>query len=67
MRDLSRRQSLAGSAATAAAVTLSAPRVQYDEVMYVPFGQWVLPTAFRKNVQSILPFPAPVFWNVSIA
>jgi len=42
-------------------------KIAYDEVMYVPFGQWVLPTAFRKNVQGILQFPAPVFWNVSIA
>ncbi len=42
-------------------------KIAYDEVMYVPFGQWVLPTAFRKNVQGILQFPAPLFWNVSIA
>jgi peptide/nickel transport system substrate-binding protein len=42
-------------------------KIAYDEVMYVPFGQWVLPTAFRKNVRGILQFPAPLFWNVSIA
>jgi len=42
-------------------------KIAYDEVMYVPFGQWVLPTAYRKNVQGVLQFPAPVFWNVSIA
>jgi len=42
-------------------------KIAYDEVMYVPFGQWVLPTAYRKSVQGVLPFPAPVFWNVSIA
>ena len=35
--------------------------------MYVPFGQWVLPTAYRKNVTGVLQFPAPLFWNVSIA
>jgi peptide/nickel transport system substrate-binding protein len=42
-------------------------KIAYDEVMYVPFGQWVLPTAYRKSVSGVLQFPAPVFWNVSIA
>src|SRR5438128_1327055 len=42
-------------------------KVALDEVMYVPFGQWVSPTAFRKSMQGFLQFPAPVFWNVSIA
>jgi peptide/nickel transport system substrate-binding protein len=42
-------------------------RVALDEVTFVPWGQWVLPTAFRRNVQGLLQFPAPVFWNVSIA
>jgi peptide/nickel transport system substrate-binding protein len=41
-------------------------RVALDEVTYVPWGQWVLPTALRKNVRGVLQFPAPVFWNVSI-
>jgi peptide/nickel transport system substrate-binding protein len=38
-----------------------------DDVLYVPWGQWVLPYALRKNVQGLLKFPAPLFWNVSIA
>jgi peptide/nickel transport system substrate-binding protein len=42
-------------------------RVALDEVMYVPFGQWVSPTAFRKSVQGFLQFPAPLLWNVSVA
>src|SRR5499426_297830 len=42
-------------------------KIAYDEVMYVPFGQWVSPTAYRKTVQGVLQFPAPLFWNVSIA
>jgi peptide/nickel transport system substrate-binding protein len=41
-------------------------KLAYDEVMYVPFGQWVLPTAYRKTVQGVLQFPAPLFWNVSV-
>jgi peptide/nickel transport system substrate-binding protein len=41
-------------------------KVALDEVTYVPWGEWFLPTAFRKNVQGILRFVAPLFWNVSI-
>ncbi len=37
-----------------------------DEVAYVPWGEWDMPMAFRKNVQGILKFAAPVFWNVRI-
>jgi peptide/nickel transport system substrate-binding protein len=42
-------------------------KVALDEVPYVPWGEWINPTAFRKNVQGILKFTAPVFWNVKIA
>jgi peptide/nickel transport system substrate-binding protein len=42
-------------------------KLALDEVMYVPFGQWVSPTAFRKSVKGFLPFPAPLLWNVSVA
>jgi peptide/nickel transport system substrate-binding protein len=42
-------------------------RVAYEEVMYIPFGQALQPTAYRRSVTGVLRFPAPVFWNVSIA
>jgi peptide/nickel transport system substrate-binding protein len=42
-------------------------KVALDEVTYVPWGEWFQPTAFRKEVQGILKFTAPVFWNVKIA
>jgi peptide/nickel transport system substrate-binding protein len=41
-------------------------RIALDEVTYVPWGEWVQPTAFRKNVQNILKFDAPIFWNVKV-
>jgi peptide/nickel transport system substrate-binding protein len=41
--------------------------VAFTEVLYVPWGEWVQPTAFRKSVQGILKFGAPIFWNVKIA
>ena len=41
-------------------------KIALGEVAYVPWGEWFQPTAFRKNVQGILKFTAPVFWNVKI-
>jgi peptide/nickel transport system substrate-binding protein len=41
-------------------------RVALDEVTYVPWGEWVQPTAFRKNVRDIVKFGAPLFWNVKV-
>jgi peptide/nickel transport system substrate-binding protein len=42
-------------------------RVALTEATYVPWGEWVQPTAFRRNVRDILKFGAPLFWNVRIA
>jgi peptide/nickel transport system substrate-binding protein len=41
-------------------------RVALSEVIYVPWGQWLQPTAVRKNVRDVLKFAAPVFWNVKL-
>jgi peptide/nickel transport system substrate-binding protein len=41
-------------------------RVALGEVAYVPWGEWLWPTAFRKNVQGVLKFTAPLLWNVTI-
>jgi peptide/nickel transport system substrate-binding protein len=41
-------------------------KVALGEMACVPWGEWVMPTAFRKNVQGILKFTAPVFWNVKV-
>jgi peptide/nickel transport system substrate-binding protein len=38
----------------------------YDEVPYVPWGQYTQPTAYRKNVRGVLTFPASLYWNVSV-
>jgi peptide/nickel transport system substrate-binding protein len=38
----------------------------YDEVPYVPWGQYTQPTAYRKNVKGVLTFPASLYWNVSV-
>ena len=41
-------------------------RAALSEVTYVPWGEWVQPTAFRKNIRDVLAFAAPLFWNVKI-
>jgi peptide/nickel transport system substrate-binding protein len=41
-------------------------KVALSEVTYVPWGEWVQPTAFRKNVRGVLKFGAPIFWNVKV-
>ena len=33
-------------------------KVALSEVTYVPCGEWVQPTAFRKNVRDVLKFAA---------
>jgi len=42
-------------------------KIALDEVTYVPWGEYLSPTAHRKSVTGILKFIAPLFWNVSIA
>jgi len=41
-------------------------KVALSEVPYVPWGEWVQPTAFRKSVQGVLKFGAPIFWHAKI-
>jgi peptide/nickel transport system substrate-binding protein len=38
----------------------------YDEVPYVPWGQYLAPSLHRKQVKGVLNFPAAVLWNVWI-
>jgi len=37
-----------------------------DEVPYVPWGQWLQPDAYRKNVRGLIQFGIHVFWNISV-
>src|SRR5215468_1922631 len=37
----------------------------YDQVIYVPLGQFVIPSAWRKSLSGVLDGPAtPIFWNI---
>ena len=41
-------------------------QLTYDDVPYVPWGQFVIPGIFRKNVQGVLQFGATLLWNISV-
>jgi peptide/nickel transport system substrate-binding protein len=37
----------------------------YDQVIYIPLGQYVAPSAWRKSLTGVLDGPAtPIFWNI---
>ena len=37
----------------------------YEKVIYIPLGQYLVPTAWRKSISGVLDGPAtPVFWNI---
>jgi peptide/nickel transport system substrate-binding protein len=38
--------------------------VAFDEVPFVPWGQYVQPSLYRKSVRGVLQFPAALMWNV---
>jgi peptide/nickel transport system substrate-binding protein len=40
-------------------------RTVWEEVPYIPVGQWSLPIAYRAAVTGIVRSPYPTFWNVS--
>jgi peptide/nickel transport system substrate-binding protein len=42
-------------------------KLALSQVTYVPWGEWVQPTALRKNVRDVVKFGASVFWNVKIS
>ena len=45
-------------AAKRKAIAEEVQKIAYDEVLYVPWGQFVVPGAFRKNVHGLLEFGA---------
>ncbi|MGJ7609042.1 hypothetical protein ACSFA7_32220 [Variovorax sp. LT1R20] len=36
----------------------------FDQVLYLPVGQYVQPTAYRSNIGGIVPASMPFFWSV---
>ena len=41
-------------------------KIALREVAYMLLGEWFSPTAFRSNVQGLLKFSSPIFWNIAV-
>jgi peptide/nickel transport system substrate-binding protein len=53
-------------AAKRKAIADEVQKIAYEEVLYVPWGQFVVPGAFRKNVHGVVEFGATLLWNISV-
>jgi peptide/nickel transport system substrate-binding protein len=42
-------------------------RTVFEEVPYIPTGQWFTPSAWRNNLSGIVSGSSPVFWNLKKA
>ena len=45
-------------------IAIQIQRRAFEVVPYLTVGQMWQPTAFRRNIQDIVPGPIPFFWNV---
>lgn len=55
----------ASTAAEQRKIAADIQTVVYDEVIYVPLGQWRGVSAWRKSLSGVLDGPAtPIFWNI---
>ncbi len=39
----------------------------YDEVAYVPLGNYIIPALYRTSLSGLIRGPAPLFWNIKKA
>jgi peptide/nickel transport system substrate-binding protein len=46
-------------------IVVELQRMLYETVPYVNFGQWFLPTAYRKSLKGVIVSPVPFFWNIT--
>jgi peptide/nickel transport system substrate-binding protein len=46
-------------------IAIDIQKEAYDQVLYIPLGQFVQPSAWRKSLTGVLDGPAtPIFWNI---
>ncbi len=55
----------APDAAAQRRIAAEVERECFAAVPYVPLGQFTQPTAYRSNIQGIVPAPSPFFWNLT--
>ena len=62
MRDAFSRSS---SAEEQKKIAAEIQKENYDQVIYIPLGQFQIPSAWRKSLTGVLDGPAtPIFWNI---
>ncbi|MBR0873049.1 ABC transporter substrate-binding protein [Bradyrhizobium tropiciagri] len=55
----------AGSAEEKKKIAAEIQTEAYDQVIYIPLGQYTVPSAWRKSLTGVLDGPAtPIFWNI---
>ncbi|MEN3351075.1 MAG: peptide/nickel transport system substrate-binding protein [Bradyrhizobium sp.] len=55
----------AGSAEEKKKIATEIQTEAYDQVIYVPLGQYTVPSGWRKSLTGVLDGPAtPIFWNI---
>jgi peptide/nickel transport system substrate-binding protein len=65
MEELRDKYSRSSSAEEQKKLATEIQTLAYDEVMYIPLGQYTAPSVWRKSLNGVLDGPAtPVFWNV---
>ena len=64
LEELRTRWFAAEGEAAQKAIAAEMEREAFQSVPYVPVGTIQSPTAYRRNVQGVLPGTAPVFWNL---
>ncbi|MEM6486686.1 MAG: ABC transporter substrate-binding protein [Pseudomonadota bacterium] len=55
----------AGSVEEQQRIAAEIQRIAFEQVMYVPLGQYRTPTAWRSEISGVLDGPVPVFWNIT--
>ena len=46
-------------------IAVAIQQENYDQVLYLPLGQFVQPSAWRTSLTGVLDGPAtPIFWNI---
>ena len=55
----------ASSPAEQKKIAEEAQKETYDQVLYIPLGQYTIPSGWRKSLSGVLGGPAtPIFWNI---
>ncbi|MBL6081780.1 ABC transporter substrate-binding protein [Belnapia sp. T18] len=63
--DLLRRAATARSEEERARLARELQAAFHDNVNYILGGQFSAPAAYRSNLQGVIEFPIPIFWNMS--